>query len=54
MTMRKLHEIAKVVTRNLNRVIDVNYYVTPEAQYSNFRHRPIGIGYKDLLTPLLL
>lgn len=40
----KLQHIAEVVTRNLNRVIDVNYYPIPEAQNSNMRHRPIGIG----------
>jgi ribonucleoside-diphosphate reductase subunit M1 len=36
----KLHEVAKVVTRNLNRVIDVNYYPVEEARRSNMRHRP--------------
>ena len=40
----KLQHIAEVVTRNLNRVIDVNYYPIPEARNSNMRHRPIGIG----------
>jgi len=40
----KLFEIAKTVTFNLNKVIDVNYYPLPEAKKSNFRHRPIGIG----------
>jgi ribonucleotide reductase alpha subunit len=40
----KLHEITKIVTRNLNKVIDVNFYPLPEAEYSNMRHRPIGIG----------
>lgn len=40
----KLRHIAGVVTRNLNRVIDVNYYPIPEARNSNMRHRPIGIG----------
>ena len=41
---RKLKLIAKEVTRNLNRVIDINYYPVPEAEYSNKRHRPIGMG----------
>ena len=41
---RKLKLIAKEVTKNLNRVIDVNYYPVPEAEYSNKRHRPIGMG----------
>lgn len=40
----KLQHIAEVVTRNLNRVIDVNFYPIPEARTSNMRHRPIGIG----------
>lgn len=39
-----LHEITQVVTRNLNKIIDVNYYPVEEARRSNFRHRPIGIG----------
>jgi ribonucleoside-diphosphate reductase subunit M1 len=37
-------EITRVVTRNLNKVIDINYYPIPEARNSNMRHRPIGIG----------
>jgi ribonucleotide reductase alpha subunit len=36
----KLHEVTKVVTRNLNKVIDVNYYPVEEARRSNMRHRP--------------
>lgn len=40
----KLHEIVKIVTRNLNKIIDINYYPVPEARKSNMRHRPIGIG----------
>ncbi|CAG8765125.1 41526_t:CDS:10, partial [Gigaspora margarita] len=40
----KLHEIAKVVIRNLNKVIDKNYYPVPEAEKSNKRHRPVGLG----------
>ena len=44
----KLYEIARVVTRNLNRVIDVNYYPIPEARNSNMRHRPIGLGVQGL------
>ena len=44
----KLRRIVKVATRNLNRVIDLNYYPTPEAQRSNRRHRPIGIGVQGL------
>lgn len=45
---RKLKLIAKEVTRNLNRVIDINYYPVPEAEYSNKRHRPIGMGVQGL------
>jgi ribonucleotide reductase alpha subunit len=40
----KLHEIACLITRNLNKIIDENYYPVPEAETSNKRHRPIGIG----------
>ncbi len=45
---QKLYEVTKVVTRNLNKVIDVNYYPVPESANSNFRHRPIGIGVQGL------
>jgi ribonucleotide reductase alpha subunit len=44
----KLREIARVATANLNRVIDINYYPTPETKKSNMRHRPIGIGVQGL------
>ena len=44
----KLHEVTQVVTRNLNRVIDKNYYPTEAARKSNMRHRPIGIGVQGL------
>ena len=44
----KLYEITRVVTRNLNKVIDINYYPIPEARNSNMRHRPIGIGVQGL------
>lgn len=40
----QLKEVTKVVTRNLNKIIDVNYYPIREAENSNKRHRPIGIG----------
>lgn len=45
---QKLYEVTKVVTKNLNRVIDVNYYPIIEAQNSNRRHRPIGMGVQGL------
>jgi ribonucleoside-diphosphate reductase alpha chain len=51
---QKLYEITKVVTRNLNKVIDVNYYPVPEAKYSNMRHRPIGIGVQGLADAFIL
>ncbi|MEO6758750.1 MAG: ribonucleoside-diphosphate reductase subunit alpha, partial [Saprospiraceae bacterium] len=44
----KLVEITRVATRNLNKVIDVNYYPIPQAEYSNKRHRPIGLGVQGL------
>ena len=44
----KLREVVKVVIRNLNRVIDINFYPTPETQRSNFRHRPVGLGIQGL------
>ena len=43
-----LHKVTKVVTKNLNKVIDVNYYPVPEARNSNMRHRPIGLGVQGL------
>lgn len=45
---KRLMEITQVLTRNLNKIIDVNYYPVPEAEKSNFRHRPIGIGVQGL------
>jgi len=44
----KFHEVVKVVTHNLNRVIDRNYYPVPEAEYSNKKNRPIGLGVQGL------
>lgn len=44
----RLFEITKVATRNLNKVIDINYYPVPQARNSNMRHRPIGIGVQGL------
>lgn len=51
---QKLYEITKVVTRNLNKIIDLNYYPVPEAERSNKRHRPIGIGIQGLADALCL
>ena len=50
----KLKEITKVVTRNLNKIIEVNYYPVPEARRSNMRHRPIGIGIQGLADAFIL
>jgi ribonucleoside-diphosphate reductase alpha subunit len=52
--MEKLCAVTKVVTRNLNRVIDVNFYPVPEAERSNRRHRPIGIGIQGLADVFMI
>ena len=44
----KLHKVTKVVTNNLNKIIDVNYYPTEKTKKSNLLHRPIGIGVQGL------
>ncbi|MGB0862966.1 MAG: ribonucleoside-diphosphate reductase subunit alpha [Saprospiraceae bacterium] len=44
----KLYQITRIVTRNLNKIIDVNYYPIKEAENSNMRHRPVGIGVQGL------
>ena len=44
----KLYEVSQVMTRNLNNVIDLNFYPVPETEYSNKRHRPLGIGVQGL------
>ncbi|KAI4166997.1 MAG: hypothetical protein LQ343_007566 [Gyalolechia ehrenbergii] len=45
---QKLHDVVRVLTRNLNKIIDVNHYPVPEARNSNMRHRPIGLGVQGL------
>ncbi len=50
----KLHEVAKVVTYNLNRIIDVNFYPTEKTRRSNLRHRPIGIGVQGLADVFMM
>jgi ribonucleoside-diphosphate reductase alpha chain len=50
----KLHEVVKVVTNNLNRVIDINFYPTEKTKVSNFKHRPIGIGVQGLADAFVL
>ena len=49
-----LFNITRVVTRNLNKVIDINYYPIPEARNSNMRHRPIGLGVQGLADTFIL
>jgi ribonucleoside-diphosphate reductase alpha subunit len=51
---QKLHQVVRIVTRNLNRVIDRNFYPIEEARRSNMRHRPIGIGVQGLADAFLL
>lgn len=43
-----LLKISKIATRNLNKIIDINFYPVPEARLSNLRHRPIGLGVQGL------
>merc|ERR1712083_641900 len=50
----RLKEISKIATRNLNKIINVNYYPVPEARKSNMRHRPIGIGIQGLADAFIL
>jgi len=50
----KLYEITKVATKNLNKVIDVNYYPVQEARNSNMRHRPIGLGVQGLADAFIM
>jgi ribonucleotide reductase alpha subunit len=50
----KLHMVTKVVTNNLNRVIDINFYPTKKTMRSNLRHRPIGIGVQGLADAFVL
>ena len=49
-----LFDVTKQVTKNLNRVIDRNYYPVKEAENSNFRHRPIGLGVQGLADTFIL
>ena len=45
---KQLRKVTNTVIKNLNRVIDINYYPIPEAERSNMRHRPIGLGVQGL------
>merc|ERR1712038_242458 len=49
-----LYEVTKVATKNLNKVINRNYYPVEEARCSNFRHRPIGLGVQGLADAFML
>jgi len=51
---KRLFDITYVVTKNLNKVIDVNYYPIEEARNSNMRHRPIGLGVQGLADAFIL
>jgi ribonucleotide reductase alpha subunit len=50
----ELHEVVKVVTNNLNKVIDINFYPTEKTKRSNLLHRPIGIGVQGLADVFVL
>ena len=53
LNFEKLAEITKIITNNLNKVIDRNYYPVEDARRSNFRHRPIGIGVQGFADCLI-
>ena len=50
----EFHKVTRIVTRNLNRVIDINFYPTPKTRVSNMRHRPIGLGVQGLADVFFL
>lgn len=49
-----LHKVVKIMTKNLNKIIDINYYPTDKTKRSNFLHRPIGIGIQGLADAFIL
>lgn len=49
-----LYDVTKRVTKNLNKVIDRNYYPVPEAENSNMRHRPVGLGVQGLADAFIM
>jgi len=51
---QRLYEVTKVVTKNLNKVIDRNYYPVEEARRSNMKHRPVGLGVQGLADAFLM
>lgn len=50
----KLYDTAYIAAKNLNKIIDINYYPVPETRVSNMRHRPIGLGIQGLADALVL
>jgi ribonucleoside-diphosphate reductase alpha chain len=50
----QLLEVTKVATKNLNKIIDINYYPVPQARNSNMRHRPIGLGVQGLADAFIM
>jgi len=50
----KLHQVARIITYNLNQIIDVNFYPTEKTKRSNLRHRPIGIGVQGLADVFMM
>jgi len=51
---KKLHKVTKIITENLNKIIDVNFYPTEKTKRSNLNHRPIGIGVQGLADVFIL
>ncbi len=51
---KKLFKVTKKITRNLDTVIDQNFYPVPEAENSNMRHRPVGIGIQGLADAFIM
>ena len=51
---QKLHDIVKTITKNLNKVIDINFYPVEKARVSNLKHRPIGIGVQGLADVFMI
>lgn len=51
---KQMHKVVKVATKNMNKVIDRNYYPVPEAEKSNKRHRPLGLGVQGLADAFVM
>ncbi len=51
---QKLYDTAYIATKNLNKIIDINYYPVPETKLSNMKHRPVGLGIQGLADALVL